>query len=108
METNEERVYDPLCDSPDVALRAVAQKIESDRHDLLETAELDWQTVRSKVDALTMYYGSFYSRRWYSPEMMQILRQHLPELIPVAESWRVLYLMVTLGTRNKHKSRSAA
>ena len=107
MDMNEVRVYDPRCDDADVALRCVAQAIEKDKWRCFESNDLDYEAARGKVQELTDSYGSMYSRRWHDPQMMRLLRRRLPELIPIAESWRVLYVLVTLHERKTRKGRVA-
>lgn len=101
---SEWRVYDPRCDHPDVALRAVALKVEQDRWDLFESSELDWASAREKVQDLTDRYGSFKSGRWRNSEMMALLRRRVPELVPVAETWQMLYVLVTVHERKVRKT----
>lgn len=92
---SEWRVYDPRCDSPDVALRAVAMAVEANRWDLLETYDLDRQVVSLQIGALTTYYGSMRSALWREAEFMAVLRKGCPSLVPVAETWQMLYVLVT-------------
>lgn len=107
MDLREARVYDPICDDADVALRAVALALETGCREYFESTDLDYYAAQAKVFALTERYGSFYSRKWHYPEMMLLLRRSVPELVPIAQSWRVLYVLVTLHERKVRKGRVA-
>lgn len=89
------REYDPRCDDRDVALRATAQCVERNRWDLLEDFTFDHTRAQAQVKALSDYYGRMNDPIWRNPEMMQILRKGLSELVPVAQSMQMLYGLVT-------------
>lgn len=91
------RVYDPRCDREDVALRALVALGQQKRWDLLEEMGVDTtESFRSSVLLLGSMYGyAGRSRELRDESAMAELRFLLPELVPVAQSMRVLYNMVT-------------